>query len=185
MKSIKLTKVLSLVLTFAFTLSVFSTNAFAASRADEYKRDLTAEEVTLISSIFDAEYYASVYADVMDYYGYDYYTTDCDTTLLTHFLSIGIWEERQPNASFNIDVYATRNVDLRAAYGDDIISYYVYYATHLKEQSWRVVPTWADAYANGVTIYSVYDLVAGSSTEVKAGAYPVQTANYAPNLGIN
>ena len=32
--------------------------------------------------------------------------------------------------------------------------------------------------------YSVYDLVAGSTTAIKAGAVPVQTPNYAPNLGI-
>ncbi len=180
----KFAKVVSFALAVVIAVSTFTTTTFAASRGDEYKRDLTEEEVAYIYSIFDPEYYASVYDDVMDYYGFDYYTTDCDETLFAHFISCGIWEERQPNAQFNIDVYATRNVDLRAAYGDDIISYYVYYATHTAEQSWRVTPTWADAYYNGVTIYSVYDLVAGSSTAVKDGAVPVQTANYAPNLGI-
>ena len=124
MKRFKITKVLSLALAAVFAVSVFTTNASAASRADQYRRELTTEEVQCLYSMFDAQFYASANADVMDYYGFDYYTTDCDMTLFAHFLACGLWEERQPNAQFNVDVYATRNVDLRAAYGDDIVAYY-------------------------------------------------------------
>ena len=184
MKRFKITKVLSLVLATVFAVSVFTTDASAASRADQYRRELTAEEVQILYSVFDAEFYAKANADVMDFYGYDYYTSACDLTLFTHFVSCGLWEERQPNAKFNIDVYATRNIDLRAAYGDDIVAYYVHYATHPEEITWRVTPTLGDAFQNGVTVYSVYDMVLGSTSAVKAGALPVQTVNYAPVLGI-
>lgn len=181
----KFTKIISLALAMVFALSVFSTSAFAGNdRSAQYKRDLTAEEQQLIASVFDAKYYGNAYMDVLHFYGYDYYKPEADAVLLSHFLNYGIWEERQPNAGFNIDVYATRNGDLRQAYGDDIIAYYVHYAGNPKEQAWRIIPTWADAYAKGSTIYSVYDLVAGSATAVKPGAVAVQTPTSAPNLGI-
>lgn len=179
----KLTKVLSLALATVMAVSVFTSTTFAASRADQYKRDLTVEEQQAIATIFDAKYYAEVYRDVMDYYGFDYYTSDCDVTLLAHFLTYGIWEERQPNAQFNIDVFATRNVDLHQEYGDDIIAYYLYYATYPNCMTTRGVATWSEAYNRGVTVYSVYDFVAGE-VQPKAGSLPVQTVNYAPNLGI-
>lgn len=181
----KFRKFISLSLAMVVAVTVFSTSAFAGNvRTDQYKRDLTAEEQQLIASIFDAKYYANAYLDVLHFYGYDYYKPEADAVLLNHFLNYGIWEERQPNASFAIDVYATRNGDLRQKYGDDIIAYYVHYASEPKEAAWRIIPTWNDAYAKGATIYSVYDLVAGSTTAVKAGAVPVQTPDYAPNLGI-
>lgn len=179
MKKFKLTKILSLALATVIAFTAFSFNSLAASRANEYKRDLTDEEIQTIYTMFDATYYAKTYRDVVDTLG-----TDDAATMFSHFINSGIWEERQPSAVFNVDVYATRNVDLRAEYGDDIIAYYMYYATHEKEQTWRVTPTLADAFAHACTIYSVYDLVKGSTTEVKAGAWPMQTATYAPNLGI-
>ena len=180
MKRFKIAKVLSLVLSAVFAITVFTTNASAASRADEYRRDLTAEEIQCIYSMFDAEYYAKAYADVVDTLG----TSDANV-LFAHFLNFGLWEERQPSALFNVDVYATRNIDLRAAYGDDIVAYYVHYATHPEEIVWRVTPTLSDSYRNGVTIYSVYDMVLGSQYDVKEGAWPVQTATYAPELAMS
>lgn len=181
----KFRNIISLALAMVVAVSVFSTSAFAGNvRADQYKRALTAEEQQLIASVFDAKYYANAYLDVLHFYGYDYYVKEADEVLLNHFLNYGIWEERQPNAGFNIDVYATRNIDLRQQYGDDIIAYYVFYAGNPKEQTWRILPTWADAYEKGCTIYSVYDLVAGSGSAVKPGAVAVQTPTSAPNLGI-
>ena len=179
MKRFKITKVLSLALAAVFAVSVFSTNVSAASRADEYKRDLTAEEIQCIYSMFDAEYYAKAYADVVDALG----TSDA-SVLFAHFLNYGLWEERQPSAIFNIDVYATRNIDLRAEYGDDIVAYYVHYATHPEEVTWRVIPTLGDASRNNVTVYSVYDMVKGSQSAVKEGAWPVQVPLSSPQAGM-
>ena len=171
----RFTKILSLALATMIAVSAFTfTSSAHTSRGDAYRRELTQDEVAAIYSIFDAKYYANVYRDVMDYYGFKYYTTDCDATLFAHFLNCGIWEERQPSAAFNVDVYASRNTDLQPQFGDDIIAYYTYYATHLKEQSWRVVPTLNDAWAKEATIYSVYDFVVGQ-VGPKAGSVAIQT----------
>ena len=146
MKKFKFTKIVSFALAMFMAFSVFTVNVSAASRGDAYKRQLTAEEIATIKTVFDAKYYGSVYLDVVHFYGYDYYTPAIDDILFAHFINCGIWEERQPSAAFNVDVYASRNTDLQPQFGDDIIAYYMYYATHLKEQSWRVVPTLNDAW---------------------------------------
>lgn len=170
----KFTKLLSLALAAVIAVSTFTISSSAASRGDAYKRALTADEVATIKTIFDAKYYGTVYPDIVHFYGYDYYTKDLDDMLFNHFINCGIWEERQPSAAFNVDVYASRNTDLQPQFGDDIIAYYVYYATHLKEQSWRSIPTLNDAWNKDATIYSVYDFVAGQ-VGPKAGAVAVQT----------
>lgn len=176
MKKSKITRILSLALATVIAVSTFSINSFAASRAKEYKRDLTAEEVTYLQSMFDATYYAKVYPDVVDTLG-----TDDAETMFLHFVTFGLWEERQPSAGFNVDVYASRNGDLQVAFGDDIVAYYVHYASHESEHAWRTKPTLADAYYKQATIYSVYDFVKGQRGPA-AGAYPIQNVNYAPNL---
>lgn len=178
MKKFKITKILSLALATVIAVSAFSINSFAMSdAAKEHKRDLTADEVTAISYIFKADVYAKLYPDVVDALG------DDETALLTHFLTFGIWEQRQATDSFNVDVYASRNPDLQKAFGDDIVSYYVHYATVGIKENWRAKPTLADAYYARTTVYSVYDFVKGQ-TGAKEGAIPVQTANYAPNLDL-
>lgn len=179
----KLTKVLSLALATVCAISMFSFSSVAASRGDQYKRELTSEEIQLISTIFDAKYYGTCYPDVLHFYGFDYYTSAADTALFTHFIQFGLWEERQPSAGFNVDVYATRNIDLHETYGDNIVAYYTYYATHLKEQTWRTIPTLNDAWAKQATIYSVYDFVVGSKTP-KAGAQAIQTPD-SPNFTLD
>ena len=174
MKKFKFTKIVSFALAMFMAFSVFTVNVSAASRGDAYKRQLTAEEIATIKTVFDAKYYGSVYLDVVHFYGYDYYTPAIDDILFAHFINCGIWEERQPSAAFNVDVYESRNTDLQPQLGDNIIGYYMYYATHLKEQSWRVVPTLNDAWAKQATIYSVYDFQVGQ-VGPKAGAVAVQT----------
>ena len=180
----KFTKIVSLALALVCAVSVFSTAASAKTvRGYDYKRALTQEEIVQIYSIFDAEFYAAANRDVMDYYGYKVYSSDCDFNLFSHFINYGIWEERQPNALFNVDVFATRNVDLRKEYGDDIIAYYIYYATYPTCYLTRGNATWGEAYRRNVDVYSVYDFNKGDGS-LKAGALPMQTANYAPELGI-
>lgn len=172
----KITKFLSLALATVIAISSFSITGKAASRADENRRDLTAQEIAYIAQVFDADYYATAYPDLKDA------SVIGEEALFTHFITFGIWEERQCNVNFNVDVYASRNPDLQEAFGSDIVSYYVHKAIHAKEQ-WRAKATLNDAYYNGVTIYSVYDFVKGQTGPV-AGAIPVQHVNYAPALGI-
>lgn len=179
MKKFKITKLLSLALATVIAVSTFTINSYAMSdTAKAHKRDLTADEVTAITKIFDAKYYAKVYPDVVDALG-----TDDATTMLTHFLAFGLWEERQPCANFNVDVYASRNPDVAKVYGDDIVGYYVHYSTFIKSEAWRPLSTLYDAYQKNVTVYSVYDFVKGQTTP-KTGATIIQTYGYAPALGI-
>ena len=175
----RLKGILSIVLAVAFAFSIFSfdSNAMSAT-AEAHRRELTAGEIQTIHSIFNAKVYAKMYPDVVAELGED------EQVLFNHFITFGIWEQRQPSDAFNVDCYATRNLDLRQAFGDDIVAYYIYYATHQKEQAWRPVPTkWAALWAN-TTIYSVYDFVAGTGLP-KEGAIPVQTPNYHPGVEIN
>ena len=174
MKRIKIAKVLSLALATVVAVTTFSMTSFASgtsSRADQYRRDLTTEEIATIYTIFDAEYYAKQCPDVVDAYG----TTDA-SVMFSHFISNGLWEERQPNAQFNVDVYATRNVDLHKEYGDDIVAYYIHYATHPEEQIGRGVSTLGDAMQRHAAVYSVYDFVVGQ-VQPREGAWKVQTEN--------
>ncbi len=54
----KFTKFISLTLAMVVAVSVFTTSALAGNvRTDQYKRDLTQEEQTLIATVFDAKYY--------------------------------------------------------------------------------------------------------------------------------
>lgn len=177
MKGFKFTRVLSLMLAMVFAVTVFTFNSYAASAADAHRRELTADEVATIKTIFKADQYAKFYPDVEKELGTD------ETALFTHFITFGIWEQRQPSASFNVDVYASRNPDLQELYGDDIVAYYVHYATHLKSDVWRATPTPHDAVRNNAIVYSVYDFVKGQKGP-KAGAIPVLTANSHPRIDL-
>ena len=166
----KVRKIVSMVFAIVFAVSVFTTHSEAAMSAagQAHMRPLSENEVQLIYSIFKADEYTKMYPDVKEVLGTD------EMTLFNHFITFGIWEQRQPCVAFNVDVYASRNTDLQPQFGDDIIAYYMYYATHLKEQSWRVVPTLNDAWAKQATIYSVYDFQVGQ-VGPKPGAVAVQT----------
>ena len=170
-------KVLSLMLATFLAVSVFSVNSYAMSAEGEaHRRQLTTEEIKTIYPMFNAKEYAKMYPDVKNELGED------EKALYTHFVTFGIWEQRQPSVAFNVDVFASFNYDLQAAYGDDIVAYYTHFATHAGE--YPVMPTKYNALRQGRMIYSVYDFVKGQ-TGPKKGAVPVQTANYHPGIELN
>jgi hypothetical protein len=177
MKKTFLTKVVALAFTAVFAVSAFSVNCEAAyhTSAEGQKRQLTAEEIAALKTIFKADQYAAYYPDVVDVLGED------ETSLFNHFISFGIWEERQPNVAFNVDVYASENYDLQKAFGGDLMSYYNHYINTKNE--YRRVPAPADALRNGYTIYSVYDFVQGQIGPQK-GAVPVLTPDYHPGITL-
>ncbi|MBQ6464079.1 MAG: hypothetical protein IJJ59_12215 [Pseudobutyrivibrio sp.] len=171
-------KVLSLMLATFMAVTVFSVNSCAMSAAGEaHKRQLTTDEIKTIYTIFNAKEYAKMYPDVKNELGED------EMTLFNHFVTFGIWEQRQPSVAFNVDVYASRNPDLQPLYGDDIVGYYIHYVTTRKTEGWRPIPTKTNALWYNCTIYSVYDFVKGQ-TGPKAGAIPVQTLNYHPGVEL-
>ena len=169
-------KVLSLMMATFLAVSFFSVNSYAMSAEGEaHRRQLTTEEIKTIYPMFNAKEYAKMYPDVKNELGED------EKALYTHFVTFGIWEQRQPSVAFNVDVYASRNSDLQIAFGDDIIAYYTYYATHVKKEGFRPLPTVLDAYRHNCVIYSVYDFVKGQAGP-KAGAIPVQNGTYYPGI---
>ena len=129
-----------------------------------------------LSTIFNAEEYALYYPDVVEELG------EYPQALFNHFITFGIWEQRQPCHAFNVDVYASRNPDLQALYGDDIVAYYMHYVNYGRYEN-RPVPTKANAYIYQCTLYSVYDFVKGQ-TGPRAGAIPIQTINWRPEVQL-
>ena len=75
-----------------------------------------------MSPVFDADYYMEANPDT------DVLTGGYDAgAAFTHFLDYGMAEGRRGNEEFDVNSYRNQYGDLRAAYGDDLISYYLHY----------------------------------------------------------
>ena len=171
-------KFLSLALATVIAVSVFTVNSNAMSAtAEAHRRDLTAEEIQTISTLFKADQYAKMYPDVVKVLGED------ESVLFNHFINYGIWEQRQPSMYFNVDAYASSNYDLQPVFGDDIIGWYMHYCTYSKVETWRRTPTVQTLLWNNCSVYSVYDFVKGQQF-AKAGAVPIATPGYHPGYEL-
>ena len=82
----------------------------------------------LLRPIFDGEWYASNYPDVVKVYGTD------DDALFDHFMTFGITEGRDINAVFDVEKYKEANPDLAEQFGDDYAAYYEHYVTYGKAE---------------------------------------------------
>lgn len=72
-------------------------------------------------AVFDAEYYATRYKDVVAVLGTD------PETLYNHFIQYGVAENRQGCAEFDVAAYKGNYSDLRDAFGSDVWKYYDHY----------------------------------------------------------
>lgn len=177
----KFTKVLSLLVATAIAVSTFTITSSAAdtaavtAQADAHRRALTQDEILILYNMFDSEAYYKMYPDVKQALGTD------KQALFAHFVAYGVWERRLPSTTFDVDVYASMNYDLQKAFGDDIISYYVYFWNHYAEQ--KYMPTKYAAYWANRDVYSVYDYVKGQMGP-KAGSYLVQNRFYHPDIVV-
>jgi len=177
----RLTKFLSMALAVVIAVSAFSFSSYAKMTTEEaltHSRALTEEEVQCLYFLFEADQYAAMYPDVAEALGTD------EMALFTHFITFGVWEERLPSVAFSVDVYATWNPALQVAYGDDIISYYVYYVQNYKTEAAKTLPTVMNAFRGGWDIYSVYDFVKGQ-VGPREGATTVQDRTYYPGMSTN
>ncbi len=174
MKNVKISKILSLVLAAGFAFLVFASTAEAATPLDAQRRPLTKEEIATIAKAFNGEDYAKMYPDVVKAFG-----TNDPMVMYNHFINCGIWENRQPNAQFEVNAYATKNVDLHKAYGPNVIAYYLHYANHPEERAGRGIATLGDAANRHAAVYYAYDFVVGQE-QPRAGAMKLQTENYRP-----
>lgn len=159
--------VMSLLLVFIMGV-VSSTASYAASGAKQSaKTTKTAKtkKVTVSKSsaiykelsqngMFDYEYYAKNNPDVVAVYGLN------QKALLNHFINYGIFEARQPNKDFNINVYASAYADLQNAFGGKtntsqmILDYYNHYAKYGKNEG-RNITSFETAAAAGITVKTI------------------------------
>ena len=84
--------------------------------------------------VFDATFYAAANPDIAAIYGTD------PTLLFYHFLTSGMREGRQGNASFNVWTYRTEHPELAAVFNDDLTQYYIYYCTLSRQGHTRPEP---------------------------------------------
>lgn len=108
-------------LLLATTAVCFSLLAGTPVYAAERPINLGCEEE--LRSLFDGEWYASQYPDVVKVYGTD------EDALFKHFISFGINEGRGINTYFDVESYKDANPDLAKAFGDDYAKYYQHYVT--------------------------------------------------------
>lgn len=76
---------------------------------------------TAIRSIFDEDFYAASYPDVVAVYG------DTEENLWLHFMQSGLNEGRALNEIFDVKAYRAANADLEAKFGDDWSAYVRHY----------------------------------------------------------
>lgn len=110
----KMKLLLSLLLITALTLPM---HTYAAAVSD---RNASLD----YSSVFDADYYYNAYPDLQKNIGRD------SAALLNHFITTGMKEGRNGNASFQVKAYMYNNLDLLPVYGcSDLSAYYIHYMT--------------------------------------------------------
>ncbi|MBR5649518.1 hypothetical protein [Pseudobutyrivibrio sp.] len=110
---------------------------------------LTAEQKEMIATLFDADYYAYTNYDVVEALGSDY------DALFNHFCDCGIWEGRKGWPDFDPSAYASAYPQLKEAYGNNILAYYLdYYNTGIAEG--RYLTTVEKCEENGIKVQSLF-----------------------------
>ena len=81
--------------------------------------------------IFDADYYLRTYPDLKAA------GVTSKELLFQHFMMFGMWEQRKPNAGFDLKTYM-KYADLQAAFGDQYPLYYQHYIMFGKAEGRRI-----------------------------------------------
>ena len=76
------------------------------------------------SAVYDYVYYTEHYPSVLNTYRGD------DVQILQYFVTKGMKEGQQGKATFNVNYYRVRYVDLYRAFGNDLPSYYLHYINY-------------------------------------------------------
>ncbi|MDD6594599.1 MAG: N-acetylmuramoyl-L-alanine amidase [Catenibacterium mitsuokai] len=108
------------------------------------------------SLVYDANYYRNKYTDLQKAFSASDYNG-----LLNHFVTYGMNEGRQANATFDVNSYRLQYGDLRAAYGNNLKSYYLHYIQYGNKEGRKATGTTTMQGAvteyNGVDYAKVYD----------------------------
>ena len=97
------TRVLSFLLLTVMLVGMVPSSAVAADWVPSNVKNV----------VFDANYYASKYADLKKAFGNN------ASQLYNHYVTYGAKEGRQASAMFDVRTYLAKNPDLKAAFGDD------------------------------------------------------------------
>lgn len=95
--------------------------------------------------LFDAEYYAKTYPDVVDAYG------KSKPALFSHFKKYGIKEQRNITPLFNVNAYRSAYPDLDKAFGNNLFSYYQHFISFGQKEGRKLTTTKA-CVASGITV---------------------------------
>lgn len=117
------------------------------------KHELTQSDRNILRSLFNAKEYAKMYPDVAKTYKHFTNPLTFEQKLFEHFINNGIWEGRQPSASFSVAAYASSYSDLKKAFGSHIVEYYKhYYNTTVIGNENRTITTVQKAQDAGIKV---------------------------------
>lgn len=118
-----------------------------------HKRTITDSEKMILRSLFNAKEYAKMYPDVAEACKGSIDPLTFEQKLFYHFINNGIWEGRQPSASFSVAAYASAYSDLRESFGSNIVDYYThYYNTTVTGNENRTITTVQKAQDAGIKV---------------------------------
>ena len=143
-------KFLTPALVFIMCIGITMT-AYASPQADQlqsqpqFTTNATAEELSIIKTLFSAEEYAELYPDVVKAHGNE------EAALWDHFAAHGLSEGRALSKSFHVFAYRDAYEDLQEAFGNNFIAYYIHYATHGMQEN-RSITTVPQAVKAGITV---------------------------------
>lgn len=139
-----------------------------------YKVEYTKMELNVIKSLFDSEYYAKMYPDVVVALGNN------KEALWNHYVNHGLAEGRQINKDFNVLAYSAAYPDLKKAFGNDLVAYYMHYATIGKNEN-RQLTTIEKAANAGVIVTGMKGQVIAKPAPVAPKINPVSNSNSSSN----
>lgn len=109
----------------------FLNHILARRNFTKRENDLLGKGMEFWSSVFDAKYYAENNPDVVNEVGTD------ENALLEHFVSLGIYQERQGSKAFDVDKYLYYNEDVANSCKKDKRDAYIHYIMYGKDEKRR------------------------------------------------
>lgn len=148
----------------------FSVNAATPGQAKDASKvhyaSVSVDNKAVLKKLFNAEYYKAQNPDLVAA------GITTEDALFNHFVTRGVFEGRACCEGFNVAAYKSAYKDLQAAFGDDIVAYYVHYQNFGKAEK-RALVTVEAATAAGITVASAVD---GTTVAAGAPAAPAASA---------
>lgn len=115
---------------FLTICSIFDAELYGSDSKEEglidfFENVLTNQSLlNTFSRVYNSDYYIANNPDVVQLLN-----DDDPMLMLQHFLDVGMDEGKDSIANWNVNTYKESNADMEEAFGDDLRTYYVYYAT--------------------------------------------------------